>query len=119
MSLEQPLGGGGGQDDLGAQQLLLLLVESLQGGESGEGTQVGEGEWMISGHPQVTRHVLVITAVTILTTETINIADPHLVTLSGIYHDRSLLKYLRDKRHSNYFPNIPAAPQPCLPLPPS
>ena len=67
--LEQPLGRGGGQHDAGPaahQQLLLLLVESLQGGESGEGTQVGEGEWMVSSHPQVTCHVLVITAVTIL-----------------------------------------------------
>ena len=116
MSLQQPLGGGGGQDDVRPQQLLLLLVERLQGGEAREGTEVGEGEWMISRHPQVTRHVLVITAVTILQTQTITITDPHLATLSGIYHDRSLLKYLRDKRHSNYFPNIPAASLPaCLP----
>ena len=39
--------------------------------------------------------------------QTISITDPHLVvTLSSINHDRSLLKYLSDKRHSNYFPNI-------------
>ena len=118
MSLEQPLGGGGGQDDLGAQQLLLLLVESLQGGESGEGTQVGEGEWMISRHPQVTRHVLVITAVTILEQENnVTITDLDLeLTLSSIYHQDSALKYFSDKRHSDYFPNIPPASQHSSPV---